>query len=163
VVKTPLGKLGDIKGRDMPERFSIDEIVTGRHFVRTVDGQGRISINRYRLYVDFDLSKQKVEIKAEIDACINFCEFLTSLVVVYQSGAVVTYRYTETDAEEQPIEIENAPVFHSNRAIERSLQLEFFDLTDFSSQLRYVTKRQKNRRRKRIRPDAIQLSIDFSV
>lgn len=54
-VKTPLGKLGETFGRRLPEQFSIDEIVTGRHFVRTVNGQGRISINRYRLYVDFDL------------------------------------------------------------------------------------------------------------
>ena len=116
-VKTPIGKLGDVKGRDLPEQFTIDDIVTGRHFTRTVDGEGRISINRYRLYVDFDLSKQKVEIK----------EFLTSLVVVYKSGAVVTYRYTSTDTEQQPIEIENAPVFHSNRAIKRSAQLTLFD------------------------------------
>ncbi len=71
-VKTLLGKLTGTKGRDMPEEFTVDLISTGRRFIRTVDGQGRISIKRYRLYINVSLSKQKVEIR----------EFLISLVVV---------------------------------------------------------------------------------
>lgn len=133
-VKMPQGKLAGTKGRDMPEEFTVDFIATGKRSIRTVDGQGRISIRRYRLYVNVSLSKQKVEIR----------EFVTSLVVVYKSGAVVTYRYTETqEAEQQPLEIQNSPVFHHNRTIKKSPQLELFDETAFSSPLRYVIKRLK--------------------
>ena len=68
-MKTSLGKLAGTKGRDMSEEFTVDLISSGRRFIRTVDGQGRISIKRYRLYVNASLSKQKIEIR----------EFLTSL------------------------------------------------------------------------------------
>jgi len=39
-VKTPIGKLGDIKGRPMPEDFELKYLATGKRFKRTVDGQG---------------------------------------------------------------------------------------------------------------------------
>ena len=70
-VRTPLGKLGRALGRPLPEDFELGVVATGKRFTRTVDGQGRISIKRYRLFVSVDLSKQKVEIR----------EFFDSLVV----------------------------------------------------------------------------------
>ena len=68
-MKTSPGKLAGTKGRDMTEEFTVDLISSGRRFIRTVGGQGRISIKRYRLYVNANLNKQKVEIR----------EFLISL------------------------------------------------------------------------------------
>jgi len=76
-IKTPLGKLAGTKGREMPLPFSLEVVATKKHVSRRVDGQGRISWKRYRLYVHAELAKEKVEIR----------EFFTSLVVTYKSGA----------------------------------------------------------------------------
>jgi hypothetical protein len=46
-------------------------IATGKRFGRTVNGHGWISFKRYRLFVDTDLLRQRVEIR----------EFFDSLVV----------------------------------------------------------------------------------
>jgi len=81
-VKTPFGKLGDIRGRPMPDDFELKLLATGKRFKRTVDGQGMISWKRYRLYVNVELKKDKIEIR----------EFFDSLVVVYRSA--VTKRIT---------------------------------------------------------------------
>jgi transposase InsO family protein len=83
-VKTPLVKLGFAKGRSMPEDFELRLLATGKRFTRTVDGQGRISWKRYRLYVRAELKKEKIEVR----------EFFDSLVIVYQSGTVVSYECT---------------------------------------------------------------------
>ena len=77
-VKTPLGKLGSEKGRSMPEDLELRFLATGKRFTRVVDGQGRISWKRYRLYVRVELKKEKVEIR----------EFFDLLVVVYKSGTL---------------------------------------------------------------------------
>ena len=53
-----------------------------------------------------------------------------------------------------------SPVFHDNRQIPQSPQLELFDLASFS--LRYVKKRPPFRLRKRVFIDAVQLVFDFS-
>lgn len=42
-IKTPLSKLGSIKGRSMPDDFELRFLATGKRYTRTVDGQGRIS------------------------------------------------------------------------------------------------------------------------
>jgi hypothetical protein len=49
-------------------------------------------------------------------------------------------------------------VFHDNPGIEKSPQLELFDISDFS--MRYVTKRPPYRKRKRFPIDAVQLVIE---
>ena len=147
-VQTPLDKLGNARGRPLPEDFSLSLLAVSKRSPRTVDGQGRISFKRYRLYVHRDLLRQCVEIR----------ECLDSLVVIYQSGAVVSYECQRNRRE--IASVENAPVFHDNRAIEKSPQLELFDETAFSTPLRYVQKRPRNRKRKRIPTDAIQLLIE---
>jgi hypothetical protein len=145
-VKTPKGSL---KGRLMPENFSLEVVATRKHFSRTVDGHGRISWKRYQLYVRTELAKEKVEIRA----------FFSSLVVTYKSGAVITYQcsYEETGA--KIASIDSTPVFHDNSEIEKSPQLELFDISDFSEGMRSVSQRPAYR--KRIQRDATQLMIDF--
>jgi hypothetical protein len=147
-VKTPLGKLAEVKGRAMPENFSLEVVATGKHFSRTVDGQGRISFKRYRLYVCTELAKEKVKIR----------EFFNSLVITYRSGAVVTYQcsYEETGA--KITSVESIPVLHDHSGIEKSPQLELFDLSDFN--MRYVTKRPPYRKRRRCPIDAVQLLLE---
>jgi len=149
-VKTPFGNLAETKGRNMPEEFSLEVGATRKHFSRTVDGQGRISWKRYRLYVRTELAKEKVEIR----------EFLTSLVVTYKSGSVVTYQlnYEETGA--FIASVDSTPVFHNNSGIEKSPQLELFDISDFSAGIRYVTERPPYRKRRIFPLDATQLVIE---
>jgi len=48
-------------------------------------------------------------------------------------------------------------VFHELSGIKKSTQFELFDLTE---RIRYVTRRQKNRKRKSYPKDAIQLEIE---
>ena len=129
-VKTPYGKLGDIKGRPMPDDFELKLLATGKRFKRTVDGQGMISWKRYRLYVKVELKKEKIEIR----------EFFDSLVIVYHSGTVVSYECSYERSEVSSIS--NTPVFHDHPGIESSRQLELFDLSQF--QLRYVSRRPPN-------------------
>ena len=131
-VKTPLGKLGSIRGRTMPEEFELKLLATGKRFKRTVDGQGMVSWKRYRLYVRVELKKEKIEIR----------EFFDSLVVVYRSGTVVSYECIHERSEVSSVF--NTPVFHDHRDIESSAQLELFDLSQ--SQLRYVSRRPPNHR-----------------
>jgi transposase InsO family protein len=158
-VKTPLGKLAGTKGRDMPLPFSLEVVATKKHVSRKVDGQGRISWKRYRLYIHAELAKEKVEIR----------EFFTSLVVTYKSGAVVTYQlnYEETGAApprksggEGITSVDSTPVFHDNSGIEKSPQLELFDISDFASRMRYVTKRPPYQKRRIFPIDAVQLVIE---
>jgi len=99
-VKTPLGRLGSEKGRSMPDDFQLRFLATGKRFIRTVDGQGRISWKRYRLYVRAELKKEKIEIR----------EFFHSLVVIYQSGTVVSYACTH--GRNEVTSVPNTPVFH---------------------------------------------------
>ena len=139
-VKTPLGKLDDSRGRPLPENFSLSIVATGKRFGRTVDNQGRISWQRYRLFVHSDLKNEKVEIR----------EFLDSLVVTYKSGTVVSYACSHERKER--IQISNDAVFHDHPRIEMSGQLELFDLSVFPR--RYVSERAPYR--KRIRRDASQ-------
>ena len=134
-VKAPLDKLGSEKGRSMPEDFELRFLATGKRFTRTVDGQGRISWKRYRLYVRLELKKEKVEIR----------EFLDSLVVIYQSGTVVSYACTHERS--QIASVPNTPVFHDHPGIETSTQLELFDLSQF--RLRYVSRRPPNQKHPR--------------
>ena len=143
-VKTPLGKLQSTKGRPLPENFELSLLATGKRFTRTVDGQGRISWKRYRLYIRVELKKEKVKIQ----------EFFDSLVITYQSGAVATYACTHERS--QVASISNAPVFHDHPEIKNSPQLELFDLSQF--QLRYVSRRPPNR--KHPRGNAIQLLME---
>jgi hypothetical protein len=143
-VKTPLGKLQSAKGRPLPEDFELSMLATGKRFTRTIDGQGRISWKRYRLYIRVELKKEKVEIQ----------EFFDSLVITYQSGAVATYACTHERS--QVASISNAPVFHDHPEIKNSPQLELFDLSQF--QLRYVSRRPPNR--KHPRGNAIQLLME---
>lgn len=131
--KTPLGKLGDAKGRLMPEEFELKLLATGKRFKRTVDGQGMISWKRYRLYVRVELKKERIEIR----------EFFDSLVIVYRSGTVVSYECSHERSEVSSIL--NTPVFHDHTEIESSKQLELFDLSQF--QLRYVSLRPPNQKR----------------
>ncbi|MFC1716887.1 integrase core domain-containing protein [Candidatus Poribacteria bacterium] len=132
-VKTPLGKLGSARGRSMPEDFELRFLATGKRFTRTVDGQGRISWKRYRLYVRAELKKEKIEIR----------EFFDSLVIVYQSGTVASYACTHERSE--ITSVPNIPVFHGHPGIEPTAQLELFDLSQF--QLRYVSRRPPNQKR----------------
>jgi hypothetical protein len=143
-VKIPLGKLGSAKGRSMPEDFELRFLATGKRFTRTVDGQGRISWKRYRLYVRAELKKEKIEIR----------EFFDSLVIVYQSGTVVSYECTHEHSAVSSVS--NTPVFHDHPGIEPTAQLELFDLSQF--QLRYVSRRPPNR--KHPSGDATQLVIE---
>jgi len=141
-VKTLLGKLGDAKGRPMPDDFELKYLATGKRFTRTVDGQGMISWKRLsfrrpteernRLYVKVELKKEKIEIR----------EFFDSLVVVYRSGTVVSYECVHERSEVSSIL--NTPMFHDNRDIGSSAQLELFDLSGF--QLRYVSRRPPNQK-----------------
>jgi len=142
-VKTPLGKLGSTMGRPLPEDFELRLLATGKRFTRTVDGQGRISWKRYRLYVRLELRKEKVEIQ----------EFFDSLVIIYRAGAVASYSCIHEQS--QVISVSNNPVFHHHTEIKTSAQLELFDLSHF--QLRYVSRRPPNR--KHPRGGAIQLLI----
>jgi transposase InsO family protein len=143
-VKTPFGKLGDIRGRPMPEDFELKLLATRKRFKRTVDGQGMISWKRYRLYVKVELKKEKIEIR----------EFFDSLVVVYHSGTVVSYECSHERSEVSSIF--DTPVFHDHPGIESSKQLELFDLSQF--QLRYVSRRLPNQ--KNVSGNADQLVID---
>ena len=130
-VKTPLGKLGSAMGRPLPKNFELSLLATGKRFTRTVDGQGRISWRRYRLYVRLELRKEKVEIQ----------EFFDSLVIIYQSGAVVSYGCSHERS--QITSISNIPVFHDHPDIKPTEQLELFDISQ--SQLCYVSRRPPNR------------------
>ena len=143
-VKTPLGKLGAARGHPMPEDFELRFLATGKRFTRTVDGQGRISWRRYRLYVRAELKKEKIEIR----------EFFDSLVIVYHSGTVVSYECTHERSEVSSVY--NTPVFHDHPGIESSTQLELFDFSQF--QLRYVSRRPPNQ--KHPRESATQLVIE---
>jgi len=82
--------------------------------------------------VKIELKKEKIEIR----------EFLDSLVVVYRSGTVVSYECVHERSEVSSVL--NTPVFHDNRDIESSTQLELFDLSGF--QLRYVSHRPPNQK-----------------
>ena len=143
-VKAPIGKLRSIKGRPLPDNFELKLLATGKRFTRTVDGQGRISWKRYRLYVRVELKKERVEIQ----------EFFDSLVITYQSGAVASYACSHEHS--QIASISNAPIFHDHPGIETSAQLELFDFSRF--RLCYVSHRPPNR--KRPRGNAKQLMIE---
>ena len=143
-VKTPFGKLGDIRGRPMPEDFELKYLATGKRFKRTVDGQGMIYWKHYRLYVKVELKKEKIEIR----------EFFDSLVVVYHSGTVVSYECSHEKSEVSSIF--NTPVFHDHPGIESSKQLELFDISQF--QLSYVSRRPPNH--KNPAGSATQLTIE---
>jgi len=143
-VRTPLGKLGAARGRSMPEDFELRFLATGKRFTRTVDGQGRISWKRYRLYVRVELRKEKIEIR----------EFFDSLVIVYHSGTVVSYECSHERSEVSSIF--NTPVFHDHPGIESSKQLELFDLSQLK--LRYVSRRPPNQ--KHPTGNGIQLVIE---
>ncbi len=131
-VRTPLGKLGIIKGRPLPEDFQLSLLATGKRFTRTVDGQGRISWKRYRLYVRVELRKEKVEIQ----------EFIDSLVVTYKGGTVVSYACIHERS--QVASVSKTPVFHDHPGVELTKQLELFDISQF--QLRYVSRRPPNQK-----------------
>ncbi len=118
-VKTPLGKLGAIKGRLLPDNFELSLLATGKRFTRVVDEQGRISWKRYRLYIRVELKKERVEIQ----------EFFDSLVVTYQNGSVVTYACSHERS--QIASISNTPVFHDHPGIQSSAQMELFELSQF--------------------------------
>jgi hypothetical protein len=143
-IKTPIAKLADAMGRLLPPKFELSFIATAKRKTRRVDGQGRISWNRYRLYVCVELAKGSVEIR----------EYLDSLVVTYLRGTVVSYHCLRE--QRRITEVENAPVFHDHSGIEPSPQLELFDLSEY--QLRYVSRRPRSRR-KRYKADATQLLI----
>jgi hypothetical protein len=140
-VRTPLDKLGDTRGRPLPENFELSLLATGKRYTRIVDGQGRISWKRYRLYVRAELRKEKVEIQ----------EFFDSLVITYRAGAVASYSCTHE--RRQVTSVPNTPVFHDHPGIESSKQLELFDLSQFP--LRYVSRRPPNRKHPRV--EAAQL------
>jgi transposase InsO family protein len=146
-VKTPLGKLAESRGRELPKHFELRLLATGKRFPRKVDGHGFLSFKRYRLYVDTDLQRQQVEIR----------EFFDSLVIIYQRGAVVSYGCLQSQSE--LIEVEKHPVFHEHPEMERSTQLELFDLSGFDHL--YVIRRQPYRKRHKPKPDAVQLDLDF--
>lgn len=137
-VKTPLGRLKSTKGRPLPENFELSLLATGKQFTRIVeftrivDGQGRISWKRYRLYLRIELKQERVEIQ----------EFFDSLVITYQSGVVATYACTHERS--QIASISNAPVFHDHPEIEPTRQLELFHVSLF--QLRYVSRRPPNQK-----------------
>lgn len=142
-VKTPLDALGSAMGHPLPEDFELSLLATGKRFTRTVDGQGRISWKRYRLYIRVELKKEKVEIQ----------EFFDSLVITYRSGAVATYACTHERS--QVASVSNTPVFHDHTGIKPTRQLELFDLSQF--QLRHVSRRLPNR--KHPSGNAVQLMI----
>ncbi len=142
-VKTPLGKLKSAKGRSLLDDFELRFLATGKRFTRTVDGQGRISWKRYRLYIRTEMKKERIEIR----------EFFDSLVVIYKSGTMVSYACTHERS--QVASVSNTPVFHDHPGIEPTRQLELFDLSRF--QLRYVSRRLPNR--KHPRGNATQLLI----
>ncbi len=87
-------------GRRLPEDFEMSLLATGKRFTRTVDRQGRISWKRYRLYVRLELRKEKVEVQ----------EFFDSLVITYQSVALVSYGCSHERS--QITSISYTPVFH---------------------------------------------------
>jgi len=103
-----------------------------------------ISWKRYRLYVNVELKKDKIEIR----------EFFDSLVIVYHSGTVVSYECSHERSEVSSIF--NTPVFHDHPGIESSKQLELFDLSQF--QFRYVSRRPPNH--KNPAGNATQLTIE---
>jgi hypothetical protein len=107
-------------------------LATGKRLTRIVDGQGRISWKRYRLYVRLELRRERIEIQ----------EFFDSLVIIYQSGSVVTYACSHERS--QIASISNTPIFHDHPEIKPSAQLELFDLSQF--QLRYVNRRPPNQK-----------------
>ena len=144
VVKTPLGKLGSTIGRSLPDEFELSIVATGKRFTRVVDGQGRISWKRYRLYVRTEMKKERIEIR----------EFFDSLVVIYKSETMVSYACTHERS--QVASVSNNPVFHDHTGIESTKQLEIFDLSQF--QLRYVSRRPPNR--KHPPGNAVQLMIE---
>ena len=82
------------------------------------------------------------------------------LNIHYKSGAVITYRCSYERTGGRIARIENTPVFHDNSGIEKSPQLELFDVSAFSDKMRYVTQRPKNRKRRRFPIDATQLFIE---
>ena len=131
----------------MPDDFELKFLATGKRYTRTVDGQGRISWKRYRLYVRTELKKEKIEIR----------EFFDSLVVIYQSGTVVSYACTHERS--QIDSVPNTPVFHDHPGIESSGQLELFDMSQFP--LRYVSRRPPNQ--KHPQGNAIQLLMEDLV
>lgn len=143
-IKTPITKLADERGRPLPPKLELSYLATAKRKNRRVDGQGRISWNRYQLYVRIELAKGWVEIR----------EYVDSLVVTYQSGTVVSYHCLRE--RNQITEVENAPVFHDHSGIEHSPQLELFDLSEY--ELRYVSKRPRAKR-KRCKVDATQWLI----
>jgi hypothetical protein len=98
------------------------------------------------LYVRAELKQQQVEIR----------EFFDSVVVIYQSGSVVSYQCVHE--QQEMVSVENTPVFHEHPGIEVSPQLELFDASPFK--LRYVTRRPPYRKRTKNPVDAIQLLID---
>ncbi len=83
---------------------------------------------------------------------------ITSLVVTYQRGTVVSYAISHERS--QGVSIENTPVFHEHPGIQHSPQLALFALSGF--ECRYVTRRLPNRKRPHPKKDAIQLEIDFA-
>jgi hypothetical protein len=149
-VKTPNGLLAEVKGRDMPIPFSLEVVATRKHVSRRVDGQGRISFKRYRLYVGAELAKEKVEIR----------EFFTSVVVTYKSGSVVTYQCSYEEKGAEIASIERTPVFHDHPGIEKSPQLELFDVDDVTDRRCYVTRRPPYRKRRRFPINTTQLVIE---
>ena len=143
-IKTPADKLGAVKGRLLPENFSLSLLAVGKRYQRTVNGDGRISWKRYQLYVRVDLSKEKVEIR----------EFFDTLVITYRSATLVSYECVHHNSQIESVK--NTPVFHEQSGIDDSPQLELFDLSGY--QLRYVYRRPPYRRN-RIKADATQLVI----
>jgi len=138
----------------MPDDFELKFLATGKRYTRTVDGQGRISWKRYRLYVRLELKKEKVETR----------EFFDSLVVIYKiykSGTLASYECTHecTHERSQITSVSNTPVFHDHPGVESAGQLELFDFSHF--QLRYVSRRHPNQ--KHPQGNAIQLLIEDLV
>lgn len=143
-VKTPLGRIGKARGRPLPENFSLSVLALSKCSGRIVDGQGRIRFKRYRLFVHAQLAKQRVEIREGFDW----------LVVIYQSGAVVSYEYTHKESHIETVQ--NTPVFHDHQSISAPLQLELLDLSAY--EFRYVAKLPSSQRR-RYKTDAVQLPL----
>ena len=147
-VKTPLGKLGDVRGRPLPQHFELSILAIGKRSGRMVNGHGFLSFKRYRLFVDSDLKTERVEIR----------EFFDSLVVTYQRKTVVSYAISFLRSE--VIEVSNTPVFHEHPGIVPSPQMELFDLLAYP--FRYVYRRPPYRKRQKYQTDATQLEIDFA-
>jgi transposase InsO family protein len=144
-VKTPLARLGSARGRPLPKDFSLSLLAQSIRLRRTVDGQGTISFKRYRLFVHYQLAKQQVEIRENFD----------SLIIIYRSGAVVSYECIHEENEIQSVQ--NTPVFHDHQRIQPSLQLELFDLSAY--ELHYVTQLPPYVRKSYPSVDAIQLTF----